>query len=868
MANVALGVTSPGSMNEVDVASIASDVFTTLGNHGFAAGDYVIFTGEGKKLTAAGITSANRFGYVIAANLTATTFQVSRTYGGSAPATINLATSAEADDIIDTGSAHGFVAGDCVQFVTLTGGAGLSTGTNYYVVSTSLAAQTFRVAASPGGTPIDFTTDITAGTVKAGYANRSSAKIAVKPSIFRRGTDLDVTINEALDDNETEIDLTAGHGARLPSAPFVLIIEGPRDATPTERYERVLVTTKSTDTLTVTRGYEGTTATAHSTGRKAWVRSLAPSANALATLDWREQTLRDEMASHLSGTDASADDSTTAAKQFVARANTLRTVTGTGTTLTTGSAHGMIVGDRFCFMTKAGGSNVRLGHTYYVTGIVGGTSSIQFAEEKHGSTYTTDITLATDITSGYIRVLTQSGALLFDYRTSLYPKLVGWMSSWGGGHEFGQHSFDCIPLTAALHFDPITLRGSQSVVHMLSATDSWEPAANKHIGQWLGFDKNTTGGTFTLTVDGETTAAITFSTTISTLRSRISSALSALSVGLTNVRTFNRSTFDGDGVLTQYGVYLTFGNSRKGVTAMTNAALTGSSVVMSLGGPLPIVKQTRRAQFSARLAKLGEQIAAAINDGQGVSAKVLIRFNYEFESKYMPWTAYPLNGGTDGQQLAYDAGNTLALWKSQWNTLVTAVRTTGGAGNDAAFWWCVQTSIDASKFKTAYPSPAPDFVGFDFYCKTADSPATMRTKMLNHLKGIRLACPGKTIVIGEFGHHTSGAVHDPGVDLAIADPEDSTTLFDSGYGLLLTGDSDADLAAASTTVVDRDPWFKALMEYLCAQTDVAGAMYYDLDMTARFGSKQKKSSWSLDGTPTLVDAYALRTRLPKNRRRL
>lgn len=73
--------------------------------------------------------------------------------------------SAAADDIIDTSSAHGFAAGDRVRFTALTGGAGLSTNTDYYVSSTSLAAQTFRVSATPGGALIDFTTDITAGTV-------------------------------------------------------------------------------------------------------------------------------------------------------------------------------------------------------------------------------------------------------------------------------------------------------------------------------------------------------------------------------------------------------------------------------------------------------------------------------------------------------------------------------------------------------------------------------------------------------------------------------------------------------------------------------------------------------------------------------
>ncbi len=73
--------------------------------------------------------------------------------------------SSATDDIIDTVSAHGFAVGNRVQFTALTGGAGLSVGTVYYVVGTSLGSTTFRVATTQNGTPINFTTNITAGTV-------------------------------------------------------------------------------------------------------------------------------------------------------------------------------------------------------------------------------------------------------------------------------------------------------------------------------------------------------------------------------------------------------------------------------------------------------------------------------------------------------------------------------------------------------------------------------------------------------------------------------------------------------------------------------------------------------------------------------
>jgi hypothetical protein len=69
------------------------------------------------------------------------------------------------DDIIDTATAHGFAVNDVVRFTSLTGGTGLTVGTDYYVISASLASQTFKVSATRGGTAINFTTDITAGNV-------------------------------------------------------------------------------------------------------------------------------------------------------------------------------------------------------------------------------------------------------------------------------------------------------------------------------------------------------------------------------------------------------------------------------------------------------------------------------------------------------------------------------------------------------------------------------------------------------------------------------------------------------------------------------------------------------------------------------
>lgn len=86
---------------------------------------------------------------------------------GPAATVITLSNpSSASDDIIDTTAPHGYTAGTAVRFKTLTGGAGLTANTVYYVSATSLGSTTFRVsaAASPD-TPLGFSTDITVGTV-------------------------------------------------------------------------------------------------------------------------------------------------------------------------------------------------------------------------------------------------------------------------------------------------------------------------------------------------------------------------------------------------------------------------------------------------------------------------------------------------------------------------------------------------------------------------------------------------------------------------------------------------------------------------------------------------------------------------------
>jgi len=79
---------------------------------------------------------------------------------------VTLATSLAADDIIDNAGDNLFAAGDLVRFTALTGGTGLTALTkDYYVIAANLSATTFQVATTSGGSAVDFSADITAGTV-------------------------------------------------------------------------------------------------------------------------------------------------------------------------------------------------------------------------------------------------------------------------------------------------------------------------------------------------------------------------------------------------------------------------------------------------------------------------------------------------------------------------------------------------------------------------------------------------------------------------------------------------------------------------------------------------------------------------------
>ena len=738
-------------------------------------------------------------------------------------------------DTINTTRKHGLCSGDAVQIygdsddviacgITRVTGS-KTTSTTHYVIASGLTDTAFKVSTTVGG-------------AAASLTNRSGFDGFVNPLAYGpTGT----TTSGSLTDSATSI--TVANSALLPAAPFVAIISDTQD-------EVVLVTANPQGTpdhvLTVVRGFEGSLAGAHASGKQIRPRSLAPSACAMADLDAVEALIR-------AACGKSANDA------HNGRASTLRTVTGTGDTLTTGSAHGMVAGDRFIFVSKNGGSNVRLGHTYYVTSVAGGATKIKFcAERLHSSedpyhasaTAQANITLADDITAtSYIRRLTSGGGTtrLLGVKNSLYPRVWGWGSNLGSLRER--------PLTATLHFRAVTDRAAQNLIHHTTMCNSEDAASIKHCYQELTF-KSVTAGTFTLTISDSTgtlvtTGNITFSTNDDTLATRIETAIEAASglSGLTNLRVTKRPRIKVDGTPTHPCIKVSFGGSMRGITKATEGTADGNVVV---SGASFLLIPSQRSNVLERWARLGEQIALAS------PAKVFFRMNFEFEKRYFAWTSKPRNGGTDGQQQAYDAWgddasdlrNPQKPWVNQWRDMVTAIGTTGGASN-ARFVWCPADGFPAGPLQSSYPTGSGyvDYTGWDYYVDNPPEPVDKtHNRLRNNVNGLRVIA-SKPIIVCEFGFGARRSQKASTRALAIADP-DTEGEIESGIDAGGDGESEPNLSPSVNAVSDRSVQFRRWIRRIySSHASVAAAMYWDRDLGG-------KVDWRLESSPSLIAAFA------------
>lgn len=164
--NVALKLTSTG----VNTAAPGDRVIGTLlrGAAAGAAADLQLVRGTGLHLVPVGNATELVMGDEL--ELAANGRYVKRTVR-------TLATSASADDILDC-VGHGFVVGQEVRFLTLTGGSGLFVGVPYYVIAGNFGADTFQVSTVPGGTAVNFATDVSAATIAPPVAGQAWEALA------------------------------------------------------------------------------------------------------------------------------------------------------------------------------------------------------------------------------------------------------------------------------------------------------------------------------------------------------------------------------------------------------------------------------------------------------------------------------------------------------------------------------------------------------------------------------------------------------------------------------------------------------------------------------------------------------------------
>lgn len=93
-----------------------------------------------------------------------------------------------------TSSTHGYSNGDLVVFSGLTGGSGIVSSYPYYIINT--ATNTFQVSQTSGGTALDFTTDVSSGTV-----NRVVELTGGSPAYARKSIAFATAAGGILDDS-------------------------------------------------------------------------------------------------------------------------------------------------------------------------------------------------------------------------------------------------------------------------------------------------------------------------------------------------------------------------------------------------------------------------------------------------------------------------------------------------------------------------------------------------------------------------------------------------------------------------------------------------------------------------------------------
>lgn len=168
------GFVSPAATT-VTISAASPAVVTWTGSHGLTPAVPIVFTSSGSLPPE--ITSGVTY-YVLASGFTTTTFQISATQGGAAINTSNTGTGTHTGTVskmftssVASGTPvkisnaspaviywpnHGQPVGSVLQFASTNSlPSGISTSTNYFVLSTGLTANSFQISATVAGAAIN-----------------------------------------------------------------------------------------------------------------------------------------------------------------------------------------------------------------------------------------------------------------------------------------------------------------------------------------------------------------------------------------------------------------------------------------------------------------------------------------------------------------------------------------------------------------------------------------------------------------------------------------------------------------------------------------------------------------------------------------
>lgn len=404
----ALSLAASATTDTTNASNISSGTLPVgrLGASGTPSGSTYL-AGDNTWKAAGGVTSGSVDNAVLRADGTGgSTSQGSDLVIDDAVVPFNITGDAGTDIITAVG--HNFTANQGVRFPTLTGGSGLTAAnTNYFV--RDISGDTFKVSTTSGGTAVNFTTNITAGTVIAMQANvaiRNNSSEATSALVLTPKGDTGAIIFGAKPDGTSVGGNPRGAYAvdlMLRRANIAHVASGSESALLGGRFNTasgnnsVIVggvsCTASTDSCALINSNNSTASASRALVLCGDI-STASAANSIAIGQYCLAD-RPSMIAHTAFVPASAGQ-TQAVKiplwgRFISRTATGEDVDD----VVDSTGHGFVANQSVRFLTLTGGSSLATGTSYFVRDVT--TNSFKLAATAGGAAlnFGSDITAAT-----------------------------------------------------------------------------------------------------------------------------------------------------------------------------------------------------------------------------------------------------------------------------------------------------------------------------------------------------------------------------------------------------------------------------------------------------------------------------------------